>query len=535
MVGGNEFDPGTVFAGYTIERLLGIGGMGTVYLAAHPHLPRRVALKVLHPGLASDEYIATRFEREATHVARLEHHNIVQIYDRGREDGRLWITVQYVPGVTAADLIATGPIPVERAVHIVSETAKALDFAHSAGVLHRDVKPANILIADPITPGEAERVLLTDFGIAKALDETGRLTRTGMFAASLQNAAPEQFDTSVVLDHRADLYSLGCTFYHLVTGRPPYPGETLPQLWHGHAQSPIPKPSEARSGIPVALDGVVARALAKNRDDRYRSCREFADAAAAALDSNDIREAGPTGRWPEPARPESRRSSRRERRRSPLRVVLADDSVLLREGIRSLLGDEGVDVVGEAGDASDLLALVEQARPDIAVVDIRMPPTHTVEGIEAARTIRAEFPETAVLLLSQYVESEYVMDLLTNGAGGLGYLLKDRVADIDEFIDTLHRVADGGSAIDPSVVSRMVSRPHPGSRPIDDLSAREREVLALMAEGRSNRAIGATLFLGERTVEAHIRSIFLKLGLHPEPEDHRRVLAVLEHLESTAS
>lgn len=174
-------------------------------------------------------------------------------------------------------------------------------------------------------------------------------------------------------------------------------------------------------------------------------------------------------------------------------------------------------MVGEAGDASDLLALVEQARPDIAVVDIRMPPTHTVEGIEAARTIRAEFPETAVLLLSQYVESEYVMDLLTNGAGGLGYLLKDRVADIDEFIDTLHRVADGGSAIDPSVVSRMVSRPHPGSRPIDDLSAREREVLALMAEGRSNRAIGATLFLGERTVEAHIRSIFLKLGSIPNP------------------
>ncbi|MGV9745330.1 protein kinase domain-containing protein [Rhodococcus zopfii] len=506
--------------------------MGRVYLAVHPHLPRKVALKVLHPGLTSDEYVASRFEREAAHVTRLEHHNIVQIYDRGREHGRLWITMQYVPGVTAADLIAAAPVPVERAVHIVSETAKALDFAHRAGVLHRDVKPANILIADRIAPDEPERVLLTDFGIAKALDETGRLTRTGMFAASLQNAAPEQFDTSVILDHRADQYSLGCTFYHLITARPPYPGETLPQLWHGHARSPIPRPSEARPDVPVALDAVVARALAKDRADRYASCREFAEAACTALRTDGDEQ---TKLWPEPDRAETRRSGSRRRRSSPLRVALADDSVLLREGIRSLLGDEGVEVIGEAGNASDLLALVGQTRPDIAVVDIRMPPTHTVEGIEAARTIRAEFPETSVLLLSQYVESEYLMDLLTNGAGGLGYLLKDRVADIDEFIDTLHRVADGGSAIDPSVVSRMVSRPHPGERPIDDLSTREREVLALMAEGRSNRAIGATLFLGERTVEAHIRSIFLKLGLHPEPEDHRRVLAVLEHLEASAS
>ena len=530
----DELGPGTVFAGYTIERLLGIGGMGRVYLAVHPHLPRKVALKVLHPGLTSDDYVASRFEREAAHVTRLEHPNIVQIYDRGREHGRLWITMQYVPGVTAADLIAAGPVPVGRAVHIISETAKALDFAHRTGVLHRDVKPANILIADPIAEDEPERVLLTDFGIAKALDETGRLTRTGMFAASLQNAAPEQFDTAVVLDHRADQYSLGCTFYHLLTGRPPYPGETLPQLWHGHARSPIPRPSEARPDVPVALDAVVARVLAKDRADRYPSCRAFADAVRAAIET-DSSNGARTRIWHESDRAELRRSGPRNRRSCPLRVVLADDSVLLREGIRSLLGDEGLEVVGEAGDASDLLALVAQARPDIAVVDIRMPPTHTVEGIEAARTIRSEFPETSVLLLSQYVESEYVMDLLTNGAGGLGYLLKDRVADIDEFIDTLHRVADGGSAIDPSVVSRMVSRPHPGRRPIDDLSTREREVLALMAEGRSNRAIGATLFLGERTVEAHIRSIFLKLGLHPEPEAHRRVLAVLEHLEANSS
>ncbi|MFD6895370.1 protein kinase [Rhodococcus sp. NPDC060086] len=532
MAVNGELRPGSVFAGYTIEKLLGVGGMGAVYLAAHPHLPRAVALKLLHPGLTADDYVAARFEREAGHIARLEHPNIVQIYDRGRTDDRLWFTMQYVPGTTAADVIVAGPTPVERALHIVTETGKALDYAHRAGVLHRDVKPANILIVEPVVPGEQERVLLTDFGIAKALDEPGRLTRTGMFVASLQNAAPEQFDTSVELDARADLYSLGCTFYHLLTGRPPYPGETLPQLWHGHAQSQIPRPSALRSDVTAAVDAVVARALAKDRADRYDTCRKFSDAARAALDHDTAALLDPTQVSHSPTTPVARTGPRR-RRSSPLRVVLADDSVLIREGIRSLLSDEGLDVVGEADDSDTLIDVVARTRPDIAVVDIRMPPTHTVEGIDAARTIRTDYPETAVLLLSQYVESEYVMDLLATGAAGVGYLLKDRVGDIDEFVDALHRVADGGSAIDPGVVSRMVSRPHSDSRPVDDLSTREREVLTLMAQGRSNRAIGATLFLGERTVEAHIRSIFLKLGLHPEPEDHRRVLAVLRHLESS--
>ncbi|MGX6508117.1 protein kinase domain-containing protein [Rhodococcus sp. SJ-2] len=532
MAVNGRLEAGSVFAGYRIEKLLGVGGMGAVYLAAHPHLPRTVALKLLHSGLTSDDYVAARFEREAGHVARLEHPNIVQIYDRGRTDDRLWFTMQYVPGTTAADLIVAGPTPVERALHIITETGKALDYAHRAGVLHRDVKPANILIVEPAGPGERERVLLTDFGIAKALDEPGRLTRTGVFVASLHNAAPEQFDTTVELDPRADLYSLGCTFYHLLTGRPPYPGETLPQLWHGHARDPIPRPSALRSDLSPAMDAVVARVLAKNRNDRYDTCRAFCDAARAVLNRDTGALLDPTQVSPLPTTPTARTGPRR-RRSSPLRVVLADDSVLLREGIRSLLTDEGLDVVGEADDVQTLIDTVARTRPDIAVVDIRMPPTHTVEGIEAARTIRTEYPETAVLLLSQYVESEYVMDLLATGAASVGYLLKDRVGDIDEFVDALHRVADGGSAIDPGVVSRMVSRPHSDSRPIDDLSAREREVLTLMAQGRSNRAIGATLFLGERTVEAHIRSIFLKLGLHPEPEDHRRVLAVIRHLEAS--
>ena len=222
-------------------------------------------------------------------------------------------------------------------------------------------------------------------------------------------------------------------------------------------------------------------------------------------------------------------------RRDPVRVVVADDAVLFREGLARLLTDAGFDVVGQAADADELLAIIREAptdrTPDVAVVDIRMPPSHTTEGLVAAKTIRAEDPDVGVLVLSQYVETEHAMDLLGDGTGGTGYLLKDRVSDLDGFRDAVRRVGEGGSAVDPEVIAQLVHRRR-AVDPIAELTEREREVLGLMAEGCSNRAIGTNLSLSEKTVEAHVRGIFTKLGLLPAPDENRRVLAVLAFLRS---
>ena len=214
-----------------------------------------------------------------------------------------------------------------------------------------------------------------------------------------------------------------------------------------------------------------------------------------------------------------------------MRVVVADDSVLLREGIVRLLEEAGFEVVGQAGDADDLLRKVAAHRPDVAIVDVRMPPTNTDDGLRAAIRMRAEHPQVAVLVLSQYVEEGYANELLADSAEGVGYLLKDRVADVERFVDAVRRVGAGGSALDPEVVSRLLGRRR-REDPLEEITPREREVLALMAEGRSNHAIAEQLVVTERAVEKHVTSIFSKLDLAPAAEDHRRVLAVLTYLRA---
>jgi DNA-binding NarL/FixJ family response regulator len=213
-----------------------------------------------------------------------------------------------------------------------------------------------------------------------------------------------------------------------------------------------------------------------------------------------------------------------------VRVVVADDSTLLREGLVRLLEEAEMEVVGQAADGEELLRKVRAHKPDVAVVDVRMPPTHTDEGLRAAREIRAELPQVSVLVLSQYVEVAYARELLAESAEGLGYLLKDRVADVDALTDAVRRVGGGGSALDPEVVSQMLGRRRDDD-PLEQLTPREREVLGLMAEGRSNGAIAAELVVSERAVEKHVTGIFSKLDLGASSEDHRRVLAVLRFLD----
>jgi DNA-binding NarL/FixJ family response regulator len=214
-----------------------------------------------------------------------------------------------------------------------------------------------------------------------------------------------------------------------------------------------------------------------------------------------------------------------------MRVVIGEDSVLLREGIARLLDRAGIEVVAQAGDADDVLRKVRAHKPDVLIVDIQMPPSNVDDGLQAARTIRAESPDIGVLVLSQYLEEAYAADLLGGGTEGVGYLLKDRVADVDRFVEAVRRVAGGGSALDPEVVAYLLGR-HRDDDPIRQLSEREREVLGLMAQGLSNSAIAERLVIAERSVEKHVTSIFSKLDLPPASEHNRRVLAVVAYLRA---
>ena len=215
-----------------------------------------------------------------------------------------------------------------------------------------------------------------------------------------------------------------------------------------------------------------------------------------------------------------------------MRVVVADDAVLLREGLARLLLEAGFEVAGLAADADALLDLVGQARPDVAIVDIRMPPTHTDEGLQAAKVIRERWPDVGILVLSQHVHARYALELLSVGTEGVGYLLKERVSDLAGLASSVRQVGEGGSVLDPAVVSQLVSRRRPGGDPLWQLTARDRDVLALMAEGRSNQAIADRLFVTEHTVEKHVKNIFATLRLPPSADDHRRVLAVVTYLNA---
>ncbi|MEO9327620.1 serine/threonine-protein kinase [Gordonia aurantiaca] len=289
------FEPGTLIAGYRVERLLGSGGMGAVFLARHPELPRYDALKVLKESAGlTDNNFRRRFLREAEVASTLDHPNIVAVHNRGRATvpssaaGRsdvLWIAMQYVPGTDCArELHATGRFTPARVAHVVSQVARGIDHANRRGLTHRDVKPGNILLAevDEDTPFDEQRVLLTDFGVAKISDETEALTSVGTVLATLSYASPEQL-MGRTLDGRSDQYSLAASAFHLLTGRVPFDDRETGKVIGAHLKQPVPRVSEMASGIPAAADAVIARAMAKTPDERFANCREFADELAAAL------------------------------------------------------------------------------------------------------------------------------------------------------------------------------------------------------------------------------------------------------------
>jgi eukaryotic-like serine/threonine-protein kinase len=303
---------GSVFAGYRIERVLGAGGMGTVYLARNPDLPRSDALKVLSSQLSHNPDFRARFIREADVASSLDHPNIVSIYRRGEFDGQLWIAMQFVDGTDAEAALRAGTMTPARAVHIIGEVGKALDYAHQRGVVHRDIKPANFLLSGPIGPDE--RVLLGDFGIARALDDNG-LTVTGSVTATVAYAAPEVL-AGHPFDGRADLYSLACTLFRLLTGRPPFAttnGSAAVVAAHLHA--PPPKVTDVAPGLSTQLDQVIAIAMAKDPAQRFPSARSLAEAAAAALNDQTVQLTAPWQVPPAPAPPPPFYGPPRKRRR----------------------------------------------------------------------------------------------------------------------------------------------------------------------------------------------------------------------------
>ena len=273
------FDAGTVFAGYRIVRLLGSGGMGEVYLATHPRLPRNDALKVLAPHYSGNDEFRQRFSREADIASGLDHPSVVKIYDRGEADDRLWISMQYVPGIDAHDLlVAEGPMPLDAMVAISAAVGSALDHAHGHGMIHRDVKPRNILIDTTANP---RRVMLADFGIARPIDETHGLTATNLTIGTMNYTSPEQISESHI-DGRADQYSLACTVYELLTGAPPFVGKGVANIIHLQLNAPPPDVRQQRPDLPAGVADAIARALQKDPGRRFGSCAEFAGALVAS-------------------------------------------------------------------------------------------------------------------------------------------------------------------------------------------------------------------------------------------------------------
>lgn len=387
---------GTRLAAYQIEELVGRGGMGVVYRAEHLHLRRSVALKLLDPELADDASFRERFLRESRIAAGIHHPNIVTIYDAGEADGLLYIAMRFVQGTNLADVLEDeGALEPSRALAIVSQIAQALDAAHALGVVHRDVKPGNVLI-------EGERCYLTDFGLTRHISSKTGLTAKGQFVGTIDYMPPEQIESGAV-DGRSDVYSLGCLLYHALAGSVPYEKDSDVSVIYAHLQERPPSLLAKSHGLPDALDAVIAKALAKRKEDRYARCSELVAAARAAF-------AAPAEDSP-PAAPRVPANVRK--------VLVADDEPRIRAMVRVSLG-ERFEVL-EAGDAETALALARDARPELAFVGWELPDR---AGAEVCRALRADGDTAPMKIVAMASRGDAAGDAELLSAGADDYLRK---------------------------------------------------------------------------------------------------------------
>lgn len=521
---------GAQLGSYRIEAALDHGGMAYVYEATDVHLDRHVALKVLAPELAAGSDFRQRFLREARFAASLDHPNIVPIYEAGEAAGLLYIAMRFVRGGNLAALLRrTGPLEPEHALAILSPVADALDTAHAADLIHRDVKPANILLTITLGRNGYEHVYLGDFGLTKHATSGTRITSTGLFMGTMGYISPEQIQGRPV-DARTDLYSFGCVAYECLSGVPPFVRpDPAAVLWaHLHEQ-----PAALAGDRPHlrAADAVIARAMAKKPGDRYRTCAQFTAALSEALladrqplsntataaqvvpgDIGYESQLPPIGHddqgWDD--RQHTGVAARLGVSSTTLSVFLVDDHEMVRRGVADLL-DAEVDlaVVGQAASAAEALEAIPGLRPDVAVLDMRLPDGN---GVELCRELRSRLPELNCLMLTSFTDEEAMVDAIL--AGARGYVIKD-IRGVD-LLSAVRTVGAGSSLLDArattAVLKRLRIAMHPENRPAE-LSKPEGAVLEFIGQGLTNRQIGRRMSISDKTVKAYVSHILAKLGV----------------------
>ena len=525
---------------YRIESLLGRGGMAVVYEATDTRLERRVALKVLMRERAESPEFRKRFLREAHFAASLDHPNILPIYDTGAEKGLLYIAMRCVRGGNLAALLRRGgALEPGHALAVLTPVADALDAAHAAGLIHRDVKPANILLSPVAERHGYQHVYLGDFGLTRYASELTRLTGTGNLIGTLHYISPEQI-RGLPIDARTDLYALGCVAYECLTGHSVFVRDDPAALLWAHLND-IPAAVSARRSDLRAADPVVAKALAKNPSERYQSCEQFAIALADALLTDRPRLSDTeTAERPIPADilgldAESGSSrggagyppsvgtsygaggigdtgaSGRSMTARLLTVFLVDDHEVVRRGIADLLdAEDDLTVIGQASSVTEALNRIPAMRPDVAVLDMRLPDGN---GVEMCRELRSRIPALQCLILTSYTDQQAMVDAIL--AGAAGYVIKD-IQGMD-LVSAVRTVGAGTSMLDVRAVAALrerISADAERSGPLAGLTDQEKTVLTLIGEGLTNREIAERTRLGENTVKKSVSALLTKLGIH---------------------